>query len=37
MQELETVQNTDVTYKLSERSVVEIVNRLIEKKMVDVI
>lgn len=37
MQELETVQNTDVTYKLTERTVVEIINKLTEKKMISVI
>ena len=37
MQELETVQNTDVTYRLTERTVVEIINKLTEKKMISVI
>ena len=37
MQELEVVQNSDVTHKLSERSVVEIINKLLKKGLIDVI
>lgn len=37
MKELETVQNSDVTHKLSERTVVEIIDKLTEKKMIDVV
>ena len=37
MQELEAVQNADVTHKLSERSVVEIINKIVKKGLIDVI
>lgn len=37
MKELETVQNSDVMHKLSERTVVEIIDKLTEKKLIDVI
>ncbi len=37
MKELETVQNSDVMHTLSERTVVEIIDKLTEKKLIDVI
>jgi hypothetical protein len=37
MKELETVQNSDVMHTLSERTVVEIIDKLTEKKRIDVI
>lgn len=37
MKELEDVQNTDVTHKLSERTVVELVNKICEKGMIEVL
>lgn len=37
MKELEMVQNSDVTHKLSERTVVEIIDKLTQKKMIDVV
>ena len=37
MKELETVQNSDVMHTLSERIVVEIIDKLTEKKRIDVI
>lgn len=37
MKELEDVQNTDVTNKLSERTVVELITKLTEKKKLDVL
>ena len=37
MKERETVQNWDVMHTLSERTVVEIIDKLTEKKRIDVI
>lgn len=37
MKELETVQNSDVMHTLSERTVVEIIDKLTEKKRIGVI
>lgn len=37
MQELEDVQNSDVTYKFSERVTVELISKLTERNLIDVL